>query len=341
MLTAESTGSTPFTGVAATKENFTARDWFSRGERIAYDPEQRLLLETAAPSSAICVFRRVEGGAAGAATPHRATFLPGFPDGSFGWARVLPHLPAAGPMPKLFVEYVGQGDSDKPRDYPYSVRERADIVEAHWRDLGVKSADIVSFDFSSLVTMELLNRQIDRIERGDNSRTIIKHVVIINGGLFADAHSHPWYTTPLLKTPMGRVGTWFAQRSKFIFGQMVNVLWSKEYGVTRDEVGEMFDAITSRDGAVFMSLGAGFVDEHKANTKHWDFKRLYLALQGAVSFLIVGSEQDPFERKQIVKARKRLGDQGLDVRTIPGGHLSTSEQPRRLAALINESLQTR
>jgi pimeloyl-ACP methyl ester carboxylesterase len=54
---------------------------------------------------------------------HAVSFLPGYPDGSFGWAKVLPHLPNATEMPKLFVEYVGMGDSDKPKDYPYSTAE--------------------------------------------------------------------------------------------------------------------------------------------------------------------------------------------------------------------------
>ena len=31
------------------------------------------------------------------------SFLPGFPDGSFGWAKVRWHLPNAAEMPKLFV----------------------------------------------------------------------------------------------------------------------------------------------------------------------------------------------------------------------------------------------
>ena len=31
-------------------------------------------------------------------------------------------------MPKLFVEYVGMGDSDKPKDYAYSTAERTDLV---------------------------------------------------------------------------------------------------------------------------------------------------------------------------------------------------------------------
>src|SRR5439155_342791 len=65
------------------------------------------------------------------------TLLPGFPDGSYGWAQVDRML-GDGPGPWLYVEPVGQGDSDKPRDYPYSTVERADLVEALWRHHGVR-----------------------------------------------------------------------------------------------------------------------------------------------------------------------------------------------------------
>ena len=61
------------------------------------------------------------------------TFLPGFPDGSFGWAKVDRHLDDNGMVPKIHVEYVGQGDSDKPSKYPYGTMERADLLEALWK----------------------------------------------------------------------------------------------------------------------------------------------------------------------------------------------------------------
>ena len=63
---------------------------------------------------------------------------------------------------------------------------------------------------------------------------------------------------------------------------------------------------------------------------------LYLALRDSVSFHIVGSEGDIFEPNQVVKARARLGDHGLDIRMLPGGHMITSEQPERFARIIEE-----
>ena len=88
----------------------SARAWFAGGERVGYDPKARAII--VGQGAPLEVFLRREGDLA-----HAMSFLPGYPDGSFGWAKVLPHLPSAAEMPKLFVEYVGMGDSDKPKTY--------------------------------------------------------------------------------------------------------------------------------------------------------------------------------------------------------------------------------
>ena len=91
--------------------------------------------------------------------------------------------------------------SDKPKDYAYSTAERTDLVEAIWRDFGVRSTTLVAFDFSSLVVLEHPRRRLERAERGEPaSGPDIRGVFIFNGGLFTDGHSHhPWYTTPVLR----------------------------------------------------------------------------------------------------------------------------------------------
>src|SRR5260370_33287665 len=169
----------------------SAQAWFAGGKRIAYDPKARVVV--AAGGASLKVFLRREGDIA-----HAISFLPGCPDGSFGWAKVLPHLPNAAAMSKLFIEYVGMGDSDKPKDYVHSTAERTDLVEAIWRNLSVKSTTLVAFDFSSLVVLEHLRRRLERAERGEPvGGPDIRGVFIFNGGLFTAAHSPPWYTTPI------------------------------------------------------------------------------------------------------------------------------------------------
>jgi len=171
----------------------SAQAWFANGERIGYDPKTRAMV--AGGGAPIRVFLRREGDPAQA-----VAFLPGFPDGSFGWAKVRPHLPNASEMPKLFLDYVGMGDSDKPKDYAYSTAERTDLVEAIWRDLSVQSTTLVAFDFSSLVVLDHLRRRLERLQRGEPAGgPEIRGVFIFNGGLFIDGRSHPWYTTPMLR----------------------------------------------------------------------------------------------------------------------------------------------
>jgi pimeloyl-ACP methyl ester carboxylesterase len=91
----------------------SAQAWFAVGERVGYDPKARAIVD--AQDAPLKTFLKREG-----EVSHAVTFLPGYPDGSFGWAKVRPHLPNAAEMSKLFVEYVGMGDSDKPKDYAYS-----------------------------------------------------------------------------------------------------------------------------------------------------------------------------------------------------------------------------
>jgi pimeloyl-ACP methyl ester carboxylesterase len=303
----------------------SAEAWFAGGERVGYDPGAR--------TAPLEVFVRREGDIA-----HAVTFLPGFPDGSFGWANVRPHLPSGAEMPKLFLDYVGMGDSDKPKNYVYSTAERTDLAEAIWRDLGVRSTTLVSFDFSSLVILEHLRRRLERSERGDAPLgPDIRGVFIFNGGLFTDGHSHPWYTTPMLRRlperARQRVGRPFA-----LFKRMPGVrkMWSKVYKVTDAELRELHSAMDRHDGLFYLAAAAGFVADHKAQGDRLDFGSLFKAYRDQFPFLVGGSDEDPFEYCQVDLAEKRLGEHGPQIKRLPGGHLTTNEQPEALAALITE-----
>src|SRR6266403_302972 len=305
----------------------SAQAWFAGGERVGYDPKGRAIVR--AQSAALNVFLRRDGDLALA-----VSFLPGFPDGSLGWAKVQPHLPSAAEMPKLFVEYVGMGDSDKPKDYAYSTAERTDLVETLWRDLSVQSTTLVAFDFSSLVVLEHLRRRLERAERGQPAGgPAIRGVVIFNGGLFTDGHSHPWYTTPILRHLPKRAHRGVG-RSFRLFKLTGGVMWSKGYEVTDTEVRELYNAMRRRDGLFYLAAAAGFVADHKAQGDRLDFGRLFKAYRDQFPFLVGGSDEDPFEHRQVDLAQERLGMLGLQIERLPGGHLTTNEQPEALAALI-------
>jgi pimeloyl-ACP methyl ester carboxylesterase len=239
-------------------------------------------------------------------------------------------------MPKLFIDYIGMGDSDKPSDYAYSTAERTDLVEAIWRDLFVRSTTLVAFDFSSLVVLEHLQRRLERAERGEPvGGPEIRGVFIFNGGLFADGHSHPWYTTPMLRRlprrARQRVGRPFA-----LFKRMPGIrkMWSKGYQVTEAELRELYSALDRHDGLFYLAAAAGFAADHKAQGDRLDFGRLFRTYRDQFRFLVGGSDEDPFEHRQVDFAQERLGKPGPGIERLPGGHLTTNEQPEALAALI-------
>jgi pimeloyl-ACP methyl ester carboxylesterase len=305
----------------------SAQGWFAGGERVGYDPRARAVVP--AQDAPLRIFLRREGDPA-----HAVSFLPGFPDGSFGWAKVRTYLPNAAEMPKLFVEYAGMGDSDKPKDYSYSTAERTDLVEAIWRDHSVQSTTLVAFDFSSLVVLEHLRRRLERAERGEPAGgPDIRGVFIFNGGLFTDGHSHPWYTTPMLRRlPTGARRS--LGRSFTLFKMMIGVMWSKGYQVTDAEVRELHNALDRHDGLFYLAAGAGFDADHKAQGNRLDFGHLFTAYRDQFPFMVGGSNEDPFEHRQVDLADERLGKLGLRIERLPGGHLTTNEQPEALAALI-------
>jgi pimeloyl-ACP methyl ester carboxylesterase len=317
------------TATAKTHQISSAQAWFAGGGRVGYDPKARAIV--GAQGAPLNVFLKREGD-----LTHAVSFLPGFPDGSFGWAKVLPHLPNAAEMPKLFVEYVGMGDSDKPKDYAYSTAERTDLVEAIWRDFGVQSTTLVAFDFSSLVVLEHLRRRLERSDRGEPvGGPEIRGVFIFNGGLFTDGHTHPWYTTPMLRRLPNRARQRVG-RPFWLFKRMPGVreMWSNGFRVTDIEFREFHNAMDRHDGLFYLAAGAGFVADHKAQGDRLDFGGLFQAYGAQFPFLVGGSKEDPFEHRQVDLAQERLGKLGLQIERLPGGHLTTNEQPEALAALI-------
>jgi pimeloyl-ACP methyl ester carboxylesterase len=311
-----------------------AEEWFASGQRLPYDPQTRRVVaeEYAATVGRLRVFERV---AAVADTEDEdsvwLTLLPGFPDGSYGWARV-DQLLDDGMGPRLYVEPVGQGDSDKPRDYPYSTVERADLVEALWRHHGVRRTVVVAFDYTAMALLELLRRRLD----GTMATPAIAAALTVNGGVFADAHTHPWWTTPVLRTALGALWMRAAQRSPRVFDATVlrARLYSRGYGPAPEELAELRSAITRRDGAAFLHNGAGFVGEHRRLARRWDLGAIARDLDSTVALYVGGSEEDAYEHRQLQAARERVPQ--AEFLVFPGGHLTTSEHPDLLAAAISE-----
>jgi pimeloyl-ACP methyl ester carboxylesterase len=111
-------------------------------------------------------------------------------------------------------------------------------------------------------------------------------------------------------------------------------MYSRSYRPTPAELVELRSAITRRDGAAFLHNAAGFVSEHRRNAQHWDLAAIDRELDDTVALYVAGSDEDPYEHRQIAATRERVPR--AEVLTFPGGHLTTSEHPDLLAGAIRE-----
>jgi len=140
----------------------------------------------------------------------------------------------------------------------------------------------------------------------------------------------------LLRTPLGALGMSRAQRSPRVFdtSMLQARLYSRSYRPSAEELAELRSAITRRDGAAFLHNAAGFVKEHRRNAQRWDFAAIAREFNGSVAFYVGGSDEDPYEHRQIAATRERVPQ--AEVLTFPGGHLTTTEHPDLLAAAIRD-----
>jgi len=181
-----------------------------------------------------------------------------------------------------------------------------------------------------------LRRRLERSKQGEPAGgPEIRGVVIFNGGLFPGVHSHPWFTTPILRRLPNRARRGLG-RSFTLFKMMVGVMWSKGYRVTDAEVRELYNTLSLHDGLFYLAAAAGFAADHKAQGDRLDLGSLFQAYRDQFPFLVGGSDEDPFEHRQVDLAQERLGKLGLQIERLPGGHLTTHEQPEALAALITK-----
>jgi hypothetical protein len=135
-----------------------------------------------------------------------------------------------------------------------------------------------------------------------------------------------------MKSRAGAPLMWGGQRSRRGFAPIFRSVFSRSYRVTTAEIEQDYQAISRRQGVRVLPATAAYVDEHRENAERWDLARIVAELGQEVRFHVVGSSEDRFERRQLRLARERLI--AVESTELPGGHLATAEQPRRLVELI-------
>jgi len=164
-----------------------AAEWWAGGSRIDGPGGHRIFVrESARPAAADA--------------PH-LTFLHGFPTSSLDWAPMFRRLGDERRL--LALDFLGFGDSDKPKPHRYSLLEQADAVEAAWSQTGVRRTALVAHDYGVSVGQELLAR----LDDGDLPVEITS-AAFLNGGMLPAFH-RALLIQKLLAHPVA--GPWLTQ----------------------------------------------------------------------------------------------------------------------------------
>lgn len=246
-------------------EVITADEWYYSGRRVPYDIIQRRIVSSSSSSkknnssssNIVHVFEKV------VLEPQHVnvntrwiTFLPGLPNGSYGYSKIEQQFVASSSrnqqLPRLYIEYIGQGDSDATSPSPpqqqqnatnktknkntiapgHSMLDRADLVQAQWLAHQVRRTVIVTYDYSSFVLMELLRRNQERRQANQVPYTMIEHVMIINGPLsYLLKHDKNNTIRSAATSPITKpIIIPLAKRSNYILDSMIlKKLYSIEY----------------------------------------------------------------------------------------------------------------
>src|SRR5207302_7473060 len=96
----------------------------------------------------------------------------------------------------LAFDFLGFGNSDKPRRHEYTIGEQADLTEALWQRLGIDETGLVGHDYGATVAQELLARLVE-----GTPAARFRGVVFLNAGLYVEL-ARPLLIQRLLAAPL-------------------------------------------------------------------------------------------------------------------------------------------
>ncbi|HEV3002563.1 MAG TPA: alpha/beta hydrolase [Solirubrobacteraceae bacterium] len=281
-----------------------AADWWAGGSRIAGPAGHRVFVREGGPGDAPLL-----------------TFLHGFPTSSLDWAGMFARL--EGERRLLALDFLGFGDSDKPRPHRYSLLEQADAVEAAWKRFGVERTAIVAHDYGVSVAQELLAR------RDDGDLPVeVSAVAFLNGGMIPSLHRPLTIQKLLAHRLTGPVLTRLTTERTFRAG-MRRVIARP---ISDAELHEHWLALVNRGGRDLGHALLAYIEERRRYAKRWE----QAITRADVPLRFVWGPLDPVSGAHML-AELRLRRPDAAVAELPGvGHYPQLEDPEAVAGELRE-----
>ncbi|HEX2085780.1 MAG TPA: alpha/beta hydrolase [Solirubrobacteraceae bacterium] len=281
-----------------------AVEWWAGGSRLDGPGGHRVFVRTAGPPDGTWT-----------------TFLHGFPTSSLDWAGMFDRLRDERRL--LALDFLGFGDSDKPKPHRYSLLEQADAVEAAWKHLGIERTALVAHDYGVSVAQELLARRDDR-----DLPVELTSVAFLNGGMIPSLH-RPLAIQSLLAHPVaGPVLTRLTTERTFT-GGLRRVIARP---LADAELHEHWIAFTNRGGRDLAHPLLAYIAERRRYVARWEGA----IARADVPLRFVWGPLDPVSGAHML-AELRLRRPDAAVADLAGvGHYPQLEEPDAVARELRE-----
>jgi pimeloyl-ACP methyl ester carboxylesterase len=277
-------------------------DWRARGKWISYAGHP--------------IFYRDEGSGPALLLVH------GFPTASWDWHKVWPLLSARFRL--IAPDLIGFGYSAKPRDYQYSIKDQATLVETLLQQLGITRVHIFAHDYGDTVTQELLARH---LERGQRERLELLSVCLLNGGLFPETH-RPRLVQRLLAGPLGPLVGRLTNARRF--AKSFAALFGARTQPSATELSALWSLVQGGGGLNIAHKLVGYMEERRRTRERW----VGALAKTPVPLLLVDGMADPVSGGHMVQRFFELVPQPRVVALDGIGHYPQLEAPKAVVRAL-------
>ena len=220
----------------------------------------------------------------------------GFPTASWDWQSMWPQLTKKYHV--IALDLLGFGFSAKPRNYPYSILDQADLIEQLLADKGIDHCSIISHDYGDTVAQELLARFNERQESGEIG-LLIERLCLLNGGLFPEVH-RPLLVQKILMSPLGPLVSRLFNRKKL--GKNFKRIFGPKTQPTEAELDDFWILVAGNGGRYIFHRLIRYMAERVTHRKRW-----VGALQNTkVPLRFINGSADPISGQHMAKRYREL-----------------------------------
>ena len=242
----------------------------------------------------------------------------GFPTASWDWRPIWATLAARYRL--IAPDMIGFGFSAKPRDYPYSILDQADLCEGLLESLDVGNAHVLAHDYGDTVAQELLARHNERETRGQSGLKL-RSICFLNGGLFPETH-RPRLVQKLLISPLGPLLVRFM--GKRSFARSLSAIFGPKTQPSPEALRDFWQLVSADDGLRVFPRLIRYMSERRQYRERW----VGALQQARIPLRVIDGPEDPVSGRHMVERYRELVPDP-DTHLLEGiGHYPQVEDPQ-------------